>query len=131
MVNLIYIHCIYNLLLEMTCKELAIDQFKMSLVCRFITYLFNPTIEIQHGVKSESNYVIFNAFSHLNKSFLGKSLEKYNFQPFNIDKVIEILNFAIKVVIFYLCLSRLHFMFFCLFCFLVIFRSSITYSARC
>jgi len=68
--------------------------------------------KIQHSAKSESNYVIFNIFSHLNKSLLGKSLEKYNFQSFNIDKVIEILNFAIKVVIFYLCLSRLHFIYF-------------------
>jgi len=58
---------------------------------------------IQHGAKNELNYVIFNAFSHLNKSLLGKSLEKYNFQSFNIDKVLKILNFAINFVIFYLC----------------------------
>jgi len=31
-----------------------------------------------HGAKSKSNYVIFNVFSNLNKSLLGKSLEKYN-----------------------------------------------------
>jgi len=53
--------------------------------------------------------VIFNVFSHLNKSFLGSNLEKYNFQSFSIDKVIQILNFATKVVIFYLYLSKSHF----------------------
>jgi len=45
------------------------------------------------------------------KSFWGKSLEKYNFHSFNIDKVIEnqYFNVAMKVVIFYLCLSKEHF----------------------
>jgi len=36
-------------------------------------------VYIQHSAKSESNYVIFNVFPHLNKSLLGRSLEMYHF----------------------------------------------------
>jgi len=73
-------------------ESISLNNLSRAIFASFVCLLY----DLHQGVKSESSLVIFNVFSHLKKSILGRSLEKYHFQSFNIDKVIQILNFAIN-----------------------------------